>query len=59
MEGGKGEEGVAFLEMQTKANMGRGVKPISMFTVKKIARFFEQQIAFFLISSLAVAKNFL
>ena len=59
MEGGKGEEGVAFLEMQTKANMGRGGKPISMITVKKIARFFEQQIAFFLISSLAVAKNFL
>ena len=36
-----------------------GVKPISMFTLKKIARFFKQEIEFLLISYLVVAESFI
>ena len=47
------------LKSKQKLSGGGGVKPISIFTLKKSAWFFEQQIEFFVIRCLAVAKVFL
>ena len=57
----KGRSGgwVAFFKKRMKMDRGKGVRPISVFILKKIALFFKQQIEFFLKSCLAVAKTFL